>query len=452
MPNEQGKIIQRRFFSRFLESGLLVLAVALGVGAASSGLSLLMYTREYGKNMLSLPAYREIIISTHDNAEDMQTPVMEKPVQENTVLTASDLEAAELVPSIAYAYVSNESRLHFINLNMLNMSAPAPDDEYSNPPQDNEFEERRAAMEENIKTAQEDPSIIFPDFEDLKGHEVTTQFFDAWEAETAYGSLFTDSDLTGTEHLVVLGWDTAQLLLDEGDDPESLLGKKLLSVDQLYTIVGILEPSGQAYDGEYFSPYIDAAARAGSTGGFRLRGMDTQLRFAVTDPGDLDSAADQLQEWFSTRFGENQIVISNPRAEAERLITRNTGISVLILFLSLAGLFIAAVNVSNILMSRALRMKKNVGILKALGASRQKILGLFTSEALTITAGGAVLGIFTAIPLSNAMQNALELRNTSWGYILIGVGLSWVLTMIFSVIPAWQTSKIEAAQAIKGEA
>ena len=442
MPNEPGKIIQRRFFSRFLESGLLVLAVALGIGAASSGLSLLMYTRDYGKTMLSLPAYREIIVSTHDKAEDMETPVMEKPVQENTVLTASDLEAAELVPSVAYAYVSNESRLRFFNLNMLNQR----------PPEDDGFADRMAAMEESIKSAEEDPSIIIPDFDEIKGHEVTPRFFDAWEAETAYGSLFAESDLLGTQQLVVLGWDTAQLLLDEGDDPESLLGKKLLSFDQLYTIVGILEPSGQAYDGEYFSPYLDAAARAGSTGGFRMRGMDTQLRFAVTDPGDLDAAADQLREWFGTQFGEDQIVISNPRAEAERLVARNTGISVLILFLSLAGLFIAAVNVSNILMSRALRMRKNVGILKALGASRKNILSLFSGEALIITAGGAVLGILIAIPLSNAMQNALDLGNTSWGYILIGVALSWVLTMIFSVFPAQQTSKIEAAQAIKGDA
>ena len=48
MRSEAGKVVSRRFASRIVESGLLILAVALGVGAASSGFSLLANTLKAG--------------------------------------------------------------------------------------------------------------------------------------------------------------------------------------------------------------------------------------------------------------------------------------------------------------------------------------------------------------------------------------------------------------------
>lgn len=177
--------------------------------------------------------------------------------------------------------------------------------------------------------------------------------------------------------------------------------------------------------------------------------MDSQLRFTVSDPTELDETSRLLSEWFGSQFGQGQIVVSNPRAEAERLIARNTGIGLLILFLSLAGLFIASVNVSHILMGRALRMRKHIGILKALGASRRKILHLFVAEALAVTLGGAALGALLAVPLSSAMQEALDLGTGSPVYLFLGVLISWILTLVFSLVPAWQGSRIEAAEAMR---
>jgi len=92
---------------------LLVLAVALGVGTAASGISLVAHTREYSRKTLASPACREIVVSTHDEADEMEAPVVEKPVRENAVLTSADLSAAEIVPAVTQAYVSNESRLRF---------------------------------------------------------------------------------------------------------------------------------------------------------------------------------------------------------------------------------------------------------------------------------------------------------------------------------------------------
>ena len=490
MRDESGKIIVRRFWNRTLESLLLILAVAMGVGAAASGLSLIANIGSYSKETLASPAYREIIVSTQNNASDMADPVILKPTQDNVVLTAKDLDAATMVPQVAFAYISNQTELRFINqaeaereANMVRdgMGGPPPEEAAATVPgseasapttvtasapttvtaaaptagttagtqANNAAPQQRFGLSSaELEVAAADASIIIGQQENLAGYRVTPQFFDAWSMKAGTGSLFTDSDLAGTQSIVVLGYQAAALLAGEDNDPATLVGKKILARQGYQTVVGILQDTGKAvYDEAYFTPY--RSGTAGFGGGPPMRSMNTQLRFSVADPEALTETAARLTEWFDSQYGEGRIVVSNPRAETERLMARNTGIGLLILFLSLAGLFIASVNVSNILMGRGLRMRKNVGILMALGASRSAIIKLFAKEALAISAAGSFLGALLALPLSTSMRNALGITGGSGWYLLAGIAAAWIPTIIFSLMPARQNSMIDPAQAMR---
>ncbi len=490
MAKEAVSIIKRRFTGRILESSLLVLAVALGVGAGASGLSLLFHTNQYSARMLASPAYRELIVTTRDNIKDMERPVIEKLKTENTTLIAADLKAGEIVPQVAYAYIQSNTWMGFMTEELLTDKGVIPGSGgRRSPPPEGEKQEtedqvgegrepgniedekdndgdngsregdknRRANKEmdeearkffemvETFKEARDNPDFIIPEIEGLPGYQVSPQFFNAWNIEAVEGSLFTSSDMTSKSNLVILGASAAKLL--SGENIESLTGKKIISYDTYYTIIGILGETGTEYDNYFFKP--DVVFNGGEKFRGRNRFMNRQLRFTVNNPSDLDSAAILLEDWFEKAYGEGQIEVSNPRAEAYKLVNRNRGISILILFLSLAALFIASVNVSNILMSRSLRMRKHVGILKALGASKVNILRLFAGEAIFITVAGSILGTIMAFPLSNAMESSLDLGSGSFWNILAGVALSAVLTLIFSIVPSWKNSGIEAAEAMR---
>ena len=457
MLKEPVKIILRRFRARTLESGLLIIAVALGIGAFSAGLSLIMNTVEFSNEIMKSPEYKELIVSTRSNAEEMETPVKEKLVEENAILTYSDLEAADLAPDVEWAYVQNHSRLHLVSADgdsfgpPEGMEAPEGQTDESGTEADQPAEGEspggfQQITDEELAAAEADSNIILSDLEEISGYEVTPQFFDSWEITAAAGSLFSESDLSGTDNLVVLGAELAELIAGDEMEPADLLGKKLLARDGYQTIIGILDPVSDSYDMNFFSPYKD---QTGGMAGFRRMFMDTQLRFAVSDPETLDSTAALLEEWFTSQFGDEQIVISNPRSEAEQLVARNTGIGVLILFLSAAGFFIALVNVSNILMSRVLRMKKNVGILMALGASKRSIRNLFLTEAGILAVSGGIAGAMLALPLSGYMETAAGIETGSWLYILAGALLAGALTCLFGLIPSRQHMKIDPAQAMR---
>jgi len=445
MPSESGKIIYRRFMGRIVESSLLIIAVALGVGAASSGFSLLGNTIQSGKRMLATVTYRELVASARSSAEEMAEPATRKSAAAAAVLTSADLDVASLAPEVAYAYVRNDDNLGFINAGKVQQDAEAASS--GSQPQNGNFQGHAQISADDLKKAQAQADIVIVDSMDhLNGFCVTPQFFEAWKMKAAQGSLLSDSDATSSTMSIVLGASAAGKIAGEGKAPSSLIGKKLLGYDGYAQVVGILAPTGQpSFDESFFSAY-----RTSASGATPRRGMfNTQLRFAVADASKLAETEEQLSGWFSSRFGENQIVISNPRSEAQKLIARNKGISLLILFLSISGLFIALVNVSHILMSRGLRMRKGVGIMMALGASRSSVLKLFASEATAISACGALLGGVFAIPLARSMQSALGLSSGSWLFVILGIAISWILTLAFSVVPAWQNSRIVPAEAMR---
>jgi len=543
MFSESGKVLSRRFTGRIVESGLLILAVALGVGAASSGFSLLGNTIQAGNDMLSSVEYRELVVSTRSSAEEMTVPVIKKPASTNVVITASDLDAAELAPAVAFAYVQNRDNLEFLNAGTLaeeesrraemeatfaaartatrQTAATATGNtgtsataaaaatgsaaqatvtadgaamagmEFGPPgsmppegmpdgalvPGDPVALEASAATavaagsgstaaaaaaaaqaggrgfqrvtaEDLAKAKEQADIVVVEDIERLNGFRVTSQFFDAWKMEAAYGSLLTDNDASSTTTMVLLGSDVAERIAGDSLNVADLVGKKLLVRQGYVQVAGVLAPTGEPeYDDSFFSAYRTLAT--GSGGMLRMMSFSTQLRFTVSDVSKLEETEDILAGWFESKFGDGQVTISNPRSEAQKLIDRNKGISLLILFLSISGLFIALVNVSHILMSRGLRMKRSVGVMMALGASRQSVLKLFALEATAVSAAGSVLGGLFAIPISGSMQSALGLTDGSWIFVVLGVLVSWVLTMAFSVAPAYQNSRIVPADAMR---
>ena len=120
-------------------------------------------------------------------------------------------------------------------------------------------------------------------------------------------------------------------------------------------------------------------------------------------------------------------------------------------FLALSALLIAAVNVTNILFSRAVRKRRSVGILKALGATAHNVFRLFFLEALVIGIGGAILGAGASVLLTQLMQRTMGFTGVNVGLLIAGIVGSWAVVVALTVLPAVQASRIPPAEAIRYE-
>jgi hypothetical protein len=285
-----------------------------------------------------------------------------------------------------------------------------------------------------------------PQIELVEGLEVTPEFFAAWNFAAAEGDVFQMADLERDEPLLVLGSELGATLFEDGES----VGRQVLARNQLYRIIGVLEPSGTEMDDLAFTPARIAAQQFQGLGG-RFRALRTNLRFMVDDPAQLEQARAQLANWFDASHGVGAVAISVPREEAEATSDRNGRLATVILFLALSALLIAAVNMTNLFYSRAVRRQRSVGILKAVGASVAQVFAVFFLEALIVGGAGAAAGMGLAAFLSRLMEQTVGFGALHAGLIIVGVAAAWTIVAACNMLPAAAAARMPAADAIRYE-
>ena len=276
----------------------------------------------------------------------------------------------------------------------------------------------------------------------MDGYEVSPEFFAANGMHAVKGSLFTRDDMISGEPMLIFGSALAK-------DMDGVVGEQIMVRGEMRTVVGILAPTDTDYDKMAFAPTIMLDLQGLSEVPQRYRRWGSTLRFSVDNVNRMEQARNQLETWFSRTYGPGAVTITVPRAEAEAAKIRASRLAAVVLFLSLAGLLIAAVNVSNILYSRTVRRHRDVGILKALGASMRDVFQLFFSEAMLLGILGTLVGIGVSALLSRLMVSTLGLDKISVFVLALGIIGAWILTMFLTVFPALQAARVPAAEAMR---
>jgi hypothetical protein len=449
--------------SRPVETMLLIFGISLGIGATSAGIALAGRTAAEARELLSSAQYREIVVQARESADDMEVPAMERTETEMIILTTADLSAAEEAEDVRFAYIANRMDMRLGTFAMPSFGGtagsqaggtaglqtggapPGGMEGEGGPPPDMGFPGGENFQDQDVEL----PEGPQPTVEEIVGYEVSPEFFAAQDMAAAQGSLFTAGDMADNTPLLVLGSTLAKTIYEDGQP----LNRQVLSRRQLYTIVGILEPTGTAYDTMAFTPamMVELSGGGGEAMARMFMRFNTTLHFTVADADRLEQAKAQLTSWFENEYGAGSVVITIPRYAAESARDRNNRLVTVILFLAVSALLIAAANVMNILGSRALRKRRSVGILKALGATWQGVFTLFFLEAGVIGAFGAVLGTGFSALISVLMRQTMGLGGVSVGFLAAGIAGAAILVTALDILPAMQAARVPAAEAIRYE-
>ena len=259
------------------------------------------------------------------------------------------------------------------------------------------------------------------------------------------------SDMDAERYFAVVGADVAAAMRRSG--AREVVGDVLEIEERLFTVVGVLADTPETYalpfqlhaNGSVFVPITTVRRIDPST--------EIGLIVARAAAGAHHAAAARdVQAYFSGRTRGLALRITS----AEQLIEQmESQLGLMTLLLGAVGsisLIVGGVGVMNIMLISVSERRREIGVRRALGATRADIQGQFLSEAVILTLCGGLAGIVVGTGAAYGVC-----RFTGWEFFLsptsvvIGVGVASVVGVFFGFQPAYQASRLDPIVALQGE-
>lgn len=267
----------------------------------------------------------------------------------------------------------------------------------------------------------------------------------------ADGRFFTEYEDAHRMAVVILGPDSAEAMFFHSDP----VGKQILIQGHPFTVLGVTEKSkagivGSDSDSTVLIPY--------RTFHKIFPSQDWHVLYIQAKSGMLPKALDETESLLRRRRGIKPSAPNNfDLTTADRFIQQFDSITqtlgLVAIAISSVGLLVGGIGVMNIMLVSVTERTREIGVRKAIGATRRDIVLQFLFEAMTLTGVGGVLGIILAVAASYIIVVIIPDLPASvpmWA-VIAGLSVSVAIGLIFGVWPARKASQLDPIEALRYE-
>jgi putative ABC transport system permease protein len=270
------------------------------------------------------------------------------------------------------------------------------------------------------------------------------------------GRFFTKAEDNGTAQVVILGSTLAKDLFGQ-DNP---LGKLIRIGNLNFQVIGIYDPQGSSMaggiDDGLYMPLITAQKK--------MLGVN-YITIGVVKLKDInqeDSTAELVRQTMRdlhniTNPAKDDFTVTTQKQAMDSFNTIFNGITILLIAIASISLVVGGVGIMNIMYVVVTERTAEIGLKKALGATNLDILKEFLLESVLVTVIGGIMGVLFGALLSWLVSLIADVSGLKWTFIVpiysivIAVGVSGTIGMIFGVFPARSAAKMDPIEALRYE-
>jgi len=267
----------------------------------------------------------------------------------------------------------------------------------------------------------------------------------------AEGRFFTQTEQDLASDVTVLGHDVEQDLFGSVDP----IGQEVVIAGRTFTVIGVFEKQKTAFGGGRNPDDSTAYFPLSTFHKLHPEILDYWLSAKFDDQKNKDLVTDEIRELLRRRrkvrneLPDNFVVFSSDAIT--KLWTQITSSLFLLMFgLSTVGLMIGGVGVMNIMLVSVTERTREIGVRKAIGATKQIILLQFTLEAIVLCAVGGVIGIVIGSIFALGLK-AIISSQVSLLWILTAFLCSCGIGLVFGIYPAWKAANLNPIEALRYE-
>jgi putative ABC transport system permease protein len=282
----------------------------------------------------------------------------------------------------------------------------------------------------------------------------TAQIQIVTDLDLVAGRFWTDDEDARHAHVCVLGYDTAPMLF--GD--EYPIGKDVNVANGLYTVIGVVDKRKQPFgtgknpadNGVYFPLGVFHNLYPEITDLFIAIRYDDQTNKALVE----EEVREMLRIRRKLRVDKpDNFEIMGPDTLSKLWDQLTGGLVLFMIAVSSVGLMVGGVGVMNIMLVSVTERTREIGVRKAIGASKRNIMTQFATEAVTLCAVGGVIGILLGAVLTWIIYflpvGLPATLSTMW--VMIGFCASCTIGLLFGIYPAWKAATLDPIEALRYE-